>query len=133
MKVVLANGVFDILHVGHVRHLKEARSMGDVLIVSVTTDKFVNKGPGRPINNWHDRAEVLSSLDMVDWVEMTDNAVEAIRRIRPNIFVKGIDYKGGRFTEDVFTACSDVGCEIRYTNSPKISATQIIRKSLELA
>lgn len=131
MRVVLANGCFDILHVGHVRHLKEARTMGDSLIVSLTMDAYVMKGPGRPVNNWLDRFLVLSALECVDSVVPAKNAIQAILEVRPSIFVKGIDYAGGdRFTEDVHAACRSVGAEIRYTTSPKMSATDIIRRSL---
>lgn len=133
MRIVLANGVFDILHVGHVMHLKEAATMGDKLIVSITNDKFVGKGPGRPINDWIARAKVVDSLRWVHHVLPTNNACDAIRMVRPHIFVKGIDYAGGdKFSEAILEACREVGAEIRYTSSPKMSATDIIRKSMEL-
>lgn len=123
MVIVLANGVFDVLHAGHVEHLRQARSMGHFLFVSLTEDEFVRKGPGRPINAWESRALVLRELRSVSSVFATPNAVEAIRRIRPNIFVKGIDYASGdRFTEDVVQACLDVKCELRYTTTPKRTA-----------
>ena len=66
--VVLAHGVFDLVHMGHVRHLEAARREGDVLIVTVTADAFVNKGPGRPIFPELMRAEMLGALEYVDWV-----------------------------------------------------------------
>lgn len=123
MRVVLANGCFDVLHVGHVRHLQEARDMGEWLIVSLTLDEHVNKGPGRPINTWADRALVLRGLRCVSAVIPTANAVNAIRTVKPAIFVKGIDYAGGdRFTEDVQRACLEVGAKLHYTTTPKQSA-----------
>lgn len=129
--IVLANGVFDLLHAGHVDHLIEARTMGDKLFVSLTSDDFVKKGPGRPINNWFDRARVLSALRCVDKVYPTQSAVSAILRLKPDIFVKGIDYASGdKFSEDIAKACREVGAEIRYTKSPKQSATDMIRKAL---
>ena len=131
--IVLCNGVFDILHTGHVDHLTEASYMGSHLIVALTNDAHVNKGPGRPINCWHDRAHVLFALRMVDDVIATDCAADAIRLIRPAIFCKGIDYVGGdRFTEDVEGACKETGTIIRYTTAPKRSATDAIRKTMEL-
>lgn len=133
MKLVLANGVFDIFHIGHLRHLQEAREMGDFLIVSLTLDEYVNKGPGRPINKWEDRAAILRQLYVVGNVVPTRNACDAIRLYKPAIFVKGIDYKGGKFSEDVFAACREVGAEIRYTEAPKTSATEIITKTMSLA
>lgn len=134
MRIVLCNGVFDILHRGHVEHLREAAGMGDKLIVSLTNDQFVNKGSGRPVNTWADRAAVLDACRFVNRVYPTNNASDAIRFVKPNIFCKGIDYIGGdKFTEDVLTACLAVGAEIRYTASAKHSATEIIRRAMEIA
>src|SRR6516165_10906993 len=72
--VVQAHGTFDLLHLGHVRHLEAARKLGDVLIVTVTADRFVNKGPGRPVFNGELRAEMLATLEYVDWVAINDAA-----------------------------------------------------------
>jgi rfaE bifunctional protein nucleotidyltransferase chain/domain len=134
MRIVLTNGCFDVLHRGHVEHLIHASYMGDRLIVSLTNDAFVNKGPGRPINTWADRAHVLFALRCVDDVIATDSAMDAIRLIKPDYFVKGIDYaNGGKWTEDVEAACAEVGTVIRFTSTPKRSVDEIIRKSNELA
>src|SRR5271170_4764857 len=78
--VVQAHGTFDLLHLGHVRHLEAARKLGDTLIVTVTADRFVNKGPGRPVFNAELRAEMLATLEYVDWVAINDaaDAVSAI-------------------------------------------------------
>jgi rfaE bifunctional protein nucleotidyltransferase chain/domain len=94
--VVFTNGVFDLVHPGHVRYLKEARRLGDALIVAVNSDRSVrmNKGPGRPINDEHERAELLRALECVDAVtvfdEETPHAVMA--RIQPDVLVKGADW-----------------------------------------
>lgn len=95
-KIVLCHGVFDLIHPGHVRHLKSAKKSGDVLIGTVTADKFVKKGPGRPIFKQELRAEVLASIQDVDYVAIVDSesAVPAILKIQPDFFVKGPDYKG---------------------------------------
>lgn len=94
--VVFTNGCFDILHVGHVRYLKEARALGDVLVLGVNSDDSVRrlKGPERPINSEDDRAEVLAALECVDYVTIfaEDTPVELIAAIRPDIDVKGGDY-----------------------------------------
>src|ERR1700731_3726167 len=66
--VVQAHGTFDLLHLGHVRHLEAARRLGDLLVVTVTADRFVNKGPGRPVFSERMRAEMLAALEYVDWV-----------------------------------------------------------------
>lgn len=97
-RVVFTNGVFDILHVGHVRYLQEARSLGDALLVGVNSDASVrrlNKGPERPINPEDDRAEVLDALACVDSVCIfaEDNPQELIRLVQPTIHAKGGDYK----------------------------------------
>src|SRR5262249_45946620 len=92
--VVQAHGTFDIMQLGHVRHLEAARALGDVLIVTVTADRFVNKGPGRPVFGAEMRAEMLATTEYVDWVAVNDapDAVSAIECIRPSIYVKGQDY-----------------------------------------
>mgnify|MGYP001420562237 CR=1 FL=1 len=134
MIIVLANGCFDILHVGHIRHLQEAREMGDKLIVSLTVDNHVNKGPGRPIYSWADRAECLKALSCVDCVIPSRSAVEAINGVIPNIFVKGIDYAGrNQWTEDIEQACKSIGADVRFTKAPKQSVTDIIKKVHDLS
>ena len=130
---VLANGVFDILHVGHVQHLIEAAAMGDRLVVSLTLDSMVNKGPGRPLYPWQDRAQVLRALKCVDFVFPTRSAIDAIRSIRPRIFVKGTDYSGrDKWTEEIEAVCKEVGAELRFTHSPKQSVTEVIRRTMAI-
>jgi rfaE bifunctional protein nucleotidyltransferase chain/domain len=95
-RIVFTNGVFDILHPGHLRYLRAARSHGDVLIVGLNSDASVrrNKGPLRPINPEHERAEVLEALDCVDAVAVFDEETpaEIIRRVQPDVLVKGADW-----------------------------------------
>ena len=95
-KIVFTNGCFDILHVGHVRYLKAAKALGDVLIVGLNTDASVKKlkGDDRPINNEVDRAEVLLALESVDHVVLfgEQTAENLIAEVKPNIYVKGGDY-----------------------------------------
>lgn len=125
---VLANGVFDLPHFGHLTHLREAASMGDRLIVALTVDGCVNK-PGRPILPWDQRAEILLEWRCVDEVIPTTDAVSAIRTVKPQIFVKGSDYADGdRFTEDVVAACKEVGAKLVFTQAPKESTTQLIER-----
>ena len=95
--IVFTNGVFDILHPGHVRYLKEARSMGGVLIVGVNSDRSARaqgKAPDRPINPEAERSEVLSALACVDAVVVFDEDTphEIIKAIQPDILVKGADW-----------------------------------------
>ncbi|OFW09172.1 MAG: glycerol-3-phosphate cytidylyltransferase [Acidobacteria bacterium RIFCSPLOWO2_02_FULL_67_36] len=95
-RVAFTNGVFDLLHPGHVRYLREARSLGDVLIVGVNSDASVrrNKGPQRPINPQDERAEVLAALDCVDGVVIFEEDTPAgiIRLVQPDVLVKGGDW-----------------------------------------
>jgi len=93
-RAVQCHGVFDLLHPGHIRHLEAARGEGDLLVVTVTPDRFVNKGPGRPVFNQRLRAESLAALVSVDYVAITESptAVDAIRKLRPAVYVKGSDY-----------------------------------------
>lgn len=95
-RIVFTNGVFDILHPGHVRYLQAARGHGDVLIVGLNSDASVrrNKGPERPINPEGERAEVLAALACVDAVSIFDDDTPAdiIRRVQPDVLVKGADW-----------------------------------------
>ena len=97
LKIVFTNGCFDLLHRGHVEYLSKAADMGDVLVVGLNTDASVKrlKGEGRPVNNEEARALVLSSLSFVDAVVLfdEDTPYELIKAIRPDVLVKGADYK----------------------------------------
>lgn len=128
MKLVLAIGCFDILHAGHIQHLKEARSLGDRLIVALTVDECVNKGPNRPVYPWHLRAMDLMELRCVDEVIANRNGADTIRRVRPDVFVKGMD--ASPHGEDLLKACADVGAKISFTSlktvgDKKISSTDL--------
>ena len=92
--VALAHGSFDLVHLGHVRHLELAREQGDVLIVTVTGDRFLNKGPGRPVFTASLRAEMLAALSCIDWVGINEapTSVNVIDAIKPDVYVKGSDY-----------------------------------------
>lgn len=96
-KIVFTNGCFDLLHVGHIRYLEEAKSLGDILFVGVNADSSVKrlKGPERPIQNQSDRAEILSALRCVDYVSIfeEDTPYELIKIVKPQILVKGGDWK----------------------------------------
>jgi D-glycero-beta-D-manno-heptose 1-phosphate adenylyltransferase len=98
--VVFTNGVFDILHPGHVRYLQDARREGDALIVGVNSDRSVKaiKGPARPINPEHERAEVLAALGCVGGVVIfdEDDPQQIIERLQPDVLAKGADWAAGR-------------------------------------
>lgn len=128
--VVFTNGVFDLLHPGHVRYLQEARALGDVLIVGLNSDASVRgiKGPDRPINSERERAEVLLALACVDGVvifeEETPHAI--ISTLQPDVLVKGADWGPNDIVgRDVVEARG--GRVIRIALSPGHSTSQLIR------
>jgi rfaE bifunctional protein nucleotidyltransferase chain/domain len=130
--IVLAHGCFDLLHLGHIRHLEEAADLGKTLIVSVTADRYVNKGPGRPHFTAEQRAEALRSLGVVDVVIVNDgpSAVEAIKAIKPDVYVKGVDYAAkpddpGLAAEK--RAVEEVGGRLHVTTAAKYSSTELLR------
>ena len=92
--VVLCHGVFDLLHYGHIEHLQEAKKQGDILVVSVTASKYVNKGPGRPYFNDQQRMAFLSSIEFVDYVILSESVTvhEVVKNVQPDIYVKGQEY-----------------------------------------
>ena len=94
-KVALAHGVFDVIHLGHLDYFREAKELADILIVSVTADKYVDKGLNKPFFNEKDRAYFLTSLEMVDHVIINHhkNSYDLINLIKPDFYVKGPDYK----------------------------------------
>ena len=94
-KIVLCHGVFDLLHIGHINHFKEAKNLGDILVVSITADNFVNKGPGRPSFNSEQRSHAIIALENVDYVFVNNSvtATDVIKNLKPKIFCKGKDYK----------------------------------------
>ena len=97
--IVFCNGVFDILHAGHIAFLKEAKEQGDVLIVGINSDESVtkNKGPGRPVNKEKDRARVLEALEDVDYTIIfnEENPIKVIKALKPDVFVNGEEYGEG--------------------------------------
>ena len=129
--VVFTNGVFDLLHPGHVRYLQSARALGEALIVGLNGDASVrrNKGPGRPINDERERAEVLAGLEAVDAVVLFDDdtPAEIIRRLQPDILVKGADWAAdqivGRDTVE-----SRGGRVVRVTVEQGYSTSSLVQK-----
>ena len=132
--IVLANGCFDLLHVGHVRYLRAAKQLGDRLVVAVNSDESVRalKGEGRPLMPAGERAEILAALSVVDAVvvfsEPDVNAV--VHEIRPDVHAKGTDYTAANVPErDTVLAC---GGRVEIVGDPKDhSATEIIRSMRE--
>ena len=115
-KVVLANGVFDLLHVGHVRYLQAAREEGDLLVVGINSDASTRslKGAGRPVNSENDRATILAALESVNAVCIftEKTAVKFLERAQPDIYVKGGDYTLETLNQDERRAVESVGGKI---------------------
>ena len=138
-RVVQCHGVFDLLHPGHIRHMEAARTQGEVLVITVTADRFVNKGPGRPVFNQHLRCETLAAIACVDYVAINDapDAVELIKALRPDIYVKGVDYicaendPTGMISEEE-QATHSVGGRIHFTNEIAFSSSQLINAHLDI-
>jgi rfaE bifunctional protein nucleotidyltransferase chain/domain len=133
-KTTLANGCFDLLHVGHVRYLRAARGLGGRLVVAINSDESVRelKGKGRPVMPAEERAEILAALADVDAVVIfPERDVRAlVREIRPEVHAKGTDYAADNVPErDVVIEC---GGRVEIVGDPKNhSASEIIRKQLE--
>ena len=134
-KVALCHGVFDLVHLGHVRHLEAARRRGDLLLVTLTADAFVNKGPGRPAFTEALRAEMLGALEYVDWVGINraPDAISLIRAIKPDFYVKGSDYADaatditGKISEER-RAVEAHGGELVFTDEITNSSTKLINR-----
>jgi len=130
--IVLCHGVFDLLHPGHIAHFEDAKTHGSVLVVSLTSDAFVNKGPGRPVLSEDLRASMLSALEIVDfvWISRNETAQSAIELIRPDVFVKGPDYSDpsldptGNIQREI-EAVKKCGGRVAFTTSPTMSSSRL--------
>jgi len=132
-KVALCHGCFDLLHLGHIKHFEAAKQIADVVIVTITPDIYVNKGPGRPIFNEMLRMRAIEALENVDYVALNKwkNAIETIQLIKPNFYVKGKDYKNCQDEENRSIslekkAINDVGGEFIITEEMQFSSSSII-------
>ncbi|RMG39429.1 MAG: cytidyltransferase [Candidatus Dadabacteria bacterium] len=135
--IVHAHGVFDLVHPGHIRYFDAARREGDILVVTLTPDRYVNKGPDRPVFNEQLRAEFLSTLATVDYVAINKwpTAVETIRLLKPDVYVKGSDYSkpedditGGIIAEK--EAIEEVGGRIHFTDEITFSSSNLLNGHL---
>ena len=117
-KLVATNGCFDLLHAGHIRYLQAARALGDALAVGLNGDRSVCelKGPGRPINNEKDRAELLAALESVDFVSIFPEmrATRFLEMVAPSIYVKGGDYRVDTLDAEEHAILKKLGTEIRF-------------------
>jgi len=138
-KVVMCHGEFDLFHPGHLRYLKGAKKEGDILVVTITPDKFINKGPGRPVFNELLRAETLAALEIVDFVGVNEwkTAVETIKIIKPDVYCKGAEYKDrskditGRITMEE-NMVKEVGGKLHLIEDITFSSTSLINRHMDL-
>jgi rfaE bifunctional protein kinase chain/domain/rfaE bifunctional protein nucleotidyltransferase chain/domain len=134
-KIVHCHGVFDLLHVGHIKHFQSAKEFGDILVVTITTDRFVNKGPGRPYFTESLRAEAIAALTCVDYVVINPNptAVPAITQVRPHFYIKGAEYQEvanditGKIIEEE-EAVKAAGGQLRFTYDIVFSSSALLNQ-----
>jgi len=136
-KIVHCHGCFDLMHIGHIKHFQAAKKMGDILVVTVTPDKYVDKGPGRPVFNQDLRSDSIAALECVDYVAINKwpTAEETLRLLKPDIYVKGREFenledKTGKIQRE-YKIIKEIGAEIRFTNEIVFSSTQLINQYLK--
>ncbi len=137
--IILCHGVFDLVHLGHVRHFQKAREEGDILIATLTKEEHVNKGPGRPVFNGSMRAEMLAALEHVDWVAESPypSAERVIEAIQPNVYVKGSDYANADddATGKIRDECEMVekyGGRVVFTEDITFSSSSLINEYMDV-
>ena len=129
--VVQCHGVFDLLHPGHILHFEAAKREGDILVVTVTRDEHVDKGPGRPVFNQRIRTESIAALQCVDYVALNEwpTAVETIKKLKPDIYVKGSEYAEADMTGRIYAeaeAVKSIGGRVHFTDEPVFSSSQLL-------
>ena len=132
-KVALCLGVFDLVHPGHIKHLIEAKKHGDILVVAVTANRFVNKGPDRPVFDQNLRMESVAAIDCVDYVVLNDHqgGIEVISKVKPTHYIKGIEYKKhaddltGMIKQEAFEVKKHLG-QIIYTDDVVFSSSKLL-------
>ena len=137
-RIVQCHGTFDLMHPGHIDHIEEAKSLGDVLVVTVTGEKFVNKGPGRPYFSDSLRVKSLAALSSVDYVAVVPHptAVEAIEHVRPHVYCKGREYQDpsndvtGNIEDDV-RVVEEHGGEVAYIGDVVFSSAKLLNNHLD--
>lgn len=133
-KIVHCHGCFDLMHPGHIKYFQAAKAMGDVLIVTVTPDKYVDKGLGRPVFNQDLRTESIAALECVDYVAVNKwiTAEETLRMLRPDIYVKGQEFekledKTGKIQKES-EIVKEIGAELKFTYEMVFSSTGLLEQ-----
>ncbi len=136
-KIVHCHGVFDLLHIGHIRYFNQARMMGDVLVVTVTPDRYVDKGPHRPAFTETLRAEAIASLSVIDYVAINEwpTAEETLRLLKPDVYVKGSEFKitssdmTGKIAREE-QVVEEIGATLAFTDDIVFSSSNLINRYL---
>ena len=130
--IVHCHGCFDLMHPGHIKYFQAAKRMGDILVVTITPDRYVDKGPDRPVFPEMLRAESIAALECVDYVAINQwpTAVETLRLLRPHFYVKGQEFedledKTGKLQKE-YKVVKEVGAEIRFTHEIVFSSTKLL-------
>ncbi len=136
--VVHCHGCFDLMHPGHIKYFQASKKMGDVLVVTVTPDAYVDKGPGRPVFNQDLRAYSIAALECVDYVAVNrwPTAEKTLRLLRPDIYVKGQEFdkledKTGKLQKE-YRVLQEIGAEMRFTHEIVFSSTELLNKHINL-
>ena len=137
-RIVHCHGCFDLMHPGHIKYFQAAKDIGDVLVVTVTPDVYVDKGPGRPVFNQDLRAFSIAALECVDYVATNKwpTAEETLRLLRPDIYVKGQEFekledKTGKLQKE-YSVLQEIGAEMRFTHGIVFSSTELLEKFFDL-
>jgi rfaE bifunctional protein nucleotidyltransferase chain/domain len=130
--VVHCHGCFDLMHPGHIKYFQAASQMGDILVVTITPDQYIDKGPGRPVFDQVLRAESIAALECVDYVSINNwpTAEETLKLLRPDIYVKGQEFekledKTGKIQREA-AVIKEIGAELRFTREIVFSSTKLI-------
>lgn len=133
-KIVHCHGCFDLMHPGHIKHFQAAKQMGDVLVVTLTPDEYVDKGPNRPVFSQDLRADSIAALECVDYVAINKwpTAEETLRLLKPHYYVKGQEFEDGQDNagkiQKEFQVVQEIGAEMRFTNEIVFSSTRLLNK-----
>jgi rfaE bifunctional protein nucleotidyltransferase chain/domain len=135
-RIVHCHGCFDLMHPGHIKYFQAARRMGDVLVVTLSPDRFVDKGPGRPVYHEGLRAESIAALQCVDYVAVNrwPTAEETLRLLRPHVYVKGQEFERledatGKIQREA-EVVREIGAELAFTHEIVFSSTHLINTHL---
>lgn len=133
-KIVHCHGCFDLMHIGHIKYFQASKKLGDILVVTITPDIYVDKGPDRPVFNQNLRTESIAALECVDYVAINKwtTAEETLRLLRPDIYVKGQEFENledrtGKIQKE-HKIIKEIGAEMRFTHEIVFSSTKLLNQ-----